>query len=280
MPLPTNNKAIGDAGHVEDHNSIVDEINTIKNTYLPASASSNYLTISSSSNFLPVSSSSNFLPTSASFDYLRIDTASSTYLRQDTASASYLQISASSNYLPASASSSYGLKSGTLSQFAETTSSQLAGVISDETGSGSLVFGTSPTLSTPIMLSPEERCNIVSTAASGTINFNILTSTIWFYTNNATADHTLNFRGDAGNTLNSLLAIGDSISLIWLNTNGSSAFRPTAFQIDGASITPIWSGGAAPTTGNANSIDAYSFSIIKTAATPTYTVLAGQARFA
>jgi len=39
--------------------------------------------------------------------------------------------------------------SGTLAQFASTTSAQLAGVISDETGSGSLVFATSPTLTTP-----------------------------------------------------------------------------------------------------------------------------------
>ena len=38
---------------------------------------------------------------------------------------------------------------GKLSQFAATTSAELAGVISDETGSGSLVFGTSPTLTTP-----------------------------------------------------------------------------------------------------------------------------------
>lgn len=42
-----------------------------------------------------------------------------------------------------------GLTSGTLAQFASTTSSQLAGVISDETGSGALVFATSPTLVTP-----------------------------------------------------------------------------------------------------------------------------------
>jgi hypothetical protein len=169
---------------------------------------------------------------------------------------------------------------GNLSQFSSTTSLQLAEVISDETGSGSLVFGTSPTLSTAIMLSPEERCNIVASAATGTINFNVLTSTIWLYTSNATADHTLNFRGNSENTLNSLLSVGDSISLIWLNTNGSSAFRPTAFQIDGVNITPRWSGGTAPTAGNANSIDAYSFSIIKTSAEPTYTVLAGQSRFA
>lgn len=40
---------------------------------------------------------------------------------------------------------------GTLAQFAATTSAQLAGVISDETGSGQLVFATSPTLVTPIL---------------------------------------------------------------------------------------------------------------------------------
>lgn len=41
-----------------------------------------------------------------------------------------------------------------LNQFASTTSSQLAGVISDETGSGALVFGTSPTLTTPLLGTP------------------------------------------------------------------------------------------------------------------------------
>lgn len=46
-------------------------------------------------------------------------------------------------------SATKGDKSGTLAQFAATTSSQLAGVISDETGSGVLVFATSPTIATP-----------------------------------------------------------------------------------------------------------------------------------
>lgn len=46
------------------------------------------------------------------------------------------------------------LTSNPLSQFAATTSAQLAGVISDETGSGALVFGTSPTLTTPNIGTP------------------------------------------------------------------------------------------------------------------------------
>jgi hypothetical protein len=43
---------------------------------------------------------------------------------------------------------------GTLAQFAATTSAQLAGVISDETGTGALVFATSPTLVTPLLGTP------------------------------------------------------------------------------------------------------------------------------
>lgn len=43
------------------------------------------------------------------------------------------------------------LTSNPLSQFAATTSAQLAGVLSDETGSGSVVFATSPTLVTPTL---------------------------------------------------------------------------------------------------------------------------------
>jgi hypothetical protein len=52
-----------------------------------------------------------------------------------------------------------------LSQFAATTSAQLAGVISNETGSGSLVFATSPTLVTPALGTPTA---LVGTSISGT----------------------------------------------------------------------------------------------------------------
>lgn len=44
--------------------------------------------------------------------------------------------------------------SGHLGQFAATTSAQLAGVLSDETGSGAAVFATSPTLVTPALGTP------------------------------------------------------------------------------------------------------------------------------
>jgi hypothetical protein len=57
-----------------------------------------------------------------------------------------------------------GVTGNPLSQFAATTSAQLAGIISDETGSGSLVFATSPTLVTPALGTP---ASAVLTNATG-----------------------------------------------------------------------------------------------------------------
>lgn len=124
-----------------------------------------------------------------------------------------------------------------------------------------------------------EAANIVASAATGTINIDAKTSTMWYYTVNATANFTLNFRGNSTTTLNTLMPIGDTLSVVFLNTNGSTAYYANAFTIDGTSVTPVWVGATAPTSGNASSIDAYTFTIIKTAAS-TYKVLAGTARFA
>lgn len=136
---------------------------------------------------------------------------------------------------------------------------------------------TNKTLTSPIEIAPKERTTVTATAATGTINFDLSTQAILFFTTNASANFTLNFRGNGATTLNSLLTVSDAISAVFLNTNGATAFYPTAFQIDGSAVTPKFSGGTAPAAGNASSIDAYSFTIIKTAATPTYTVLAGGA---
>ena len=132
------------------------------------------------------------------------------------------------------------------------------------------------TLSRKTLKSPEEFTTISATAATGTINFDLLTQGILYYTTNASANFTLNFRGNSGTTLNSIMSTGEAISAVFLNTNGGTAYYPTAFQIDGSSVTPKWSGGTAPAAGNASSIDSYSFTIIKTGSA-AFTVLAGGA---
>jgi hypothetical protein len=140
---------------------------------------------------------------------------------------------------------------------------------------------TSPTINTAtnansVFISPEERTTVSATAATGTVNYDALTQGVLYYTSNASANFTLNFRGSSSATLNSILNTGDAISLVFLVTNGSTAYYPTVYQIDGTAVTPKWSGGTAPSAGNASAIDAYSFTIIKTASA-TYTVLAGGA---
>lgn len=122
--------------------------------------------------------------------------------------------------------------------------------------------------------------NVVGSAATGTVNIDLLTSTAWAYTSNASANWTLNFRCDASTTLNSKLPVGHSVTVAFAATIGATQYRPTTFQIDGSAVTPKWQGGTAPTTGNANSIDVYVFTIVKTAATPTYVVYASQTKFA
>jgi hypothetical protein len=139
---------------------------------------------------------------------------------------------------------------------------------------------TTPSITYPLITSAEEVWNVVASAATGTVNIDTNTSSAWFYTSNATANHTLNFRGASGTTLSSLLATGSSITIAWANTNGATAYYPNVIQIDGSTVTPKWLGGTAPTAGNASSIDLYVFTIVKTAATPTYTVFASQSRFA
>lgn len=138
---------------------------------------------------------------------------------------------------------------------------------------------TTPLLNQPILTGAEERWNIVASASTGTINVDALTSTIWYYTTNATANWTLNFRGNGSNTLNSILTVGDSITIAFAAQIGTTQYRPTTFQIDTSAVTPIWQGGSAPTSGNTSSVDLYVFTILKTAATPTYTVFASQTQF-
>jgi len=139
---------------------------------------------------------------------------------------------------------------------------------------------TGGTNTSSILVSPEERTTVSATAATGTINFDAATQSVLYYTTNASANWTLNIRGNSGTTLNSMLATGDAITVVFLNTNGTTAYYPTAYQIDGSAVTPKWQGGTAPSAGNASSIDSYSLTIIKTASTPTYTVLGSQTRFA
>ena len=117
-----------------------------------------------------------------------------------------------------------------------------------------------------------------ATAATGTINFDVTTQSILYYTSNASANWTVNFRASSGTSLNTAMFTGESITVVFLVTQGSTAYYNNAVTIDGSSVTPKWQGGSAPTTGNASSVDAYSYTIIKTGSA-TFSVFASQVQF-
>ena len=124
-----------------------------------------------------------------------------------------------------------------------------------------------------------ETDTISATAATGTINYDVTTQSVLYYTSNASGNWTLNFRGSSGTTLNTVMSTGESLSATFLVTNGATAYYNSAVTIDGSSVTPKWQGGTAPTSGNASSTDAYTYVIQKTGSA-TYVVLASQTKFA
>ena len=97
--------------------------------------------------------------------------------------------------------------------------------------------------------------------------------------NAQTANRTINIRGNATDSINSMLSAGESVTCAILMTNGPTPFYFSTVQVDGNAVTPKWGGGNAPSSGNASSIDTYTFTVIKTASN-TYTVLASQSQYA
>lgn len=124
-----------------------------------------------------------------------------------------------------------------------------------------------------------EAVTVSATAATGTINYDATTQSVLYYTSNAAANWTVNFRASSGTSLDTAMSTGESVTVAFLVTQGSTAYYNSAVQVDGSSVTPKWQGGAAPTTGNASSIDAYVYTIVKTGSA-TFTVFASQTQFA
>lgn len=177
-----------------------------------------------------------------------------------------------------------GLGSNVATFLATPSSANLASAVTDETGSGALVFGTGPTIGTAtlnrsLLNTTKEKITVSATAATGTINFDAITQSVLYYTTDASGNWTLNVRGDSGTTLDSIMSTGESITVAFLATQGGTAYYQSAFQVDGSSVTPKWQGGSAPSAGNTSGIDAYAINIIKTGSA-TFTALASITQFA
>jgi hypothetical protein len=125
-----------------------------------------------------------------------------------------------------------------------------------------------------------EKVTVTNTATTGTVTYDLLEQAVLYHTGNAAGQFTLNFRGSNSTALNTMIATGESGTAAFLNTNATTAYYTTFVTIDGTStnVSTKWQGGTTPSSGNASSIDTYTFTIVKTASS-TYTVLASQSQF-
>lgn len=149
----------------------------------------------------------------------------------------------------------------------------------DNTFTGTQTFsGTSAKLAM-VLNDAAEVATVSATAATGTIPYDITTQSVLFYTTNASANWTVNFRASVGTSLNTALATGQSVTAAFLVTQGATAYFNNVVQVDGTTsgVTTRWIGGA-PTAGNASGIDSYRYLIIKTGSA-TFTVLASVVQF-
>lgn len=129
-------------------------------------------------------------------------------------------------------------------------------------------------LATPNII---ETATVVASPATGTINYDLTTQSVVYYTSNATANWTINFRASASYSLDSVLPVGKAISAVFLAPQGGTGYYNNIVQVDGAAATVKWQGGT-PSSGNASATDVYTYSIIKTGSA-TFVVLATQTPF-
>jgi len=140
--------------------------------------------------------------------------------------------------------------------------------------------GTSTTLAA-ILTNAAETTTVSATAATGTIAYYTSSQSVLYYTSNASANWTINITHSAGTTLNTVMAIGQTITVTHMVTNGATAFYNNVVQVDGTGtgVTTKWQGGASPTSGNTSAVDVYTYAIIKTA-NATFSVFVALSKFA
>lgn len=158
----------------------------------------------------------------------------------------------------------------------------VAGTGVNNTYTGKQTFTGSTTAVGTKFVNALEKVTISATAATGTIVYYATTQSVLYYTSNASANWTINLTGASTPvTLDTLMATGESITVVHMVKNGTTAYYNNLVQVDGTAtgVTVGWLGGVAPTSGTPSAIDAYTYTVIKTGSA-TFTVLASKAVFA
>ena len=126
----------------------------------------------------------------------------------------------------------------------------------------------------------KEKTTIDSASVPSTVNFDVNTQAVLYQTGSVGGDWTYNLRGDSSTTLNSLMSVGETLTVVGIIAFGSNVHKLGGVQVDGtsANVTVRYVGGAPTSNVTANAIVTTTISVIKTANT-TFTVLVSQAEY-
>lgn len=128
------------------------------------------------------------------------------------------------------------------------------------------------TLEFKTLVGPTELSHIAGAAPSAAQNIDSDTSQDWIFDVNATVDWVFNLRASAAIPLDTRMSVGHTKTFSCRVKQGATAYKTATLKIDGTLVTLLWV-GTAPTAGDINAYDLYTFAVTKTAAS-TYLVFA------
>lgn len=117
-----------------------------------------------------------------------------------------------------------------------------------------------------------EKANVTAGKLSDNTNIDLANGMVHLFTTTETTTSTPNIRIDSSTSLDSVMAVGESIAVTLITTAAAAGYS-AQLTIDGAAVTENWIGGSAPSEGGSSGVDVYNYSIIKTASA-TFTVIA------
>jgi len=117
-----------------------------------------------------------------------------------------------------------------------------------------------------------EKTNVVAGKLSDNLNIDTANGMVHLFTTQETTTSTPNIRVNGSTSLNSVMAIGETISVTLITTAAAGGYS-AELTIDGNAVTENWTGGTAPAAGGSSGVDVYAYTIIKTA-DATFTVIA------
>jgi hypothetical protein len=121
-----------------------------------------------------------------------------------------------------------------------------------------------------------ERAKVTAGKLSDNTNIDLENGMVHLFTTQETTTSTPNIRINSSTSLNSVMAVGEMISVTLITTAAAAGYS-AQLTIDGNAVTENWTGGSAPDAGGSSGVDIHAYTIIKTA-DATFTVIATQTK--